>query len=216
MTEDEVSRMANHYREMSEIELMDVARAYDGLQEPAQNLLREEFGRRGLEPPLIDEDDPLPTHQTSVTVAKYRDLSEAIVARSVLESAGLDCYLQDENTIRMDWLWSNLLGGLRLQVAERDVGTAQDLLSQPRPESIEFAEEPDFEQPVCPKCNSLEVVLDSGNGRKVASASWLILGIPIPTPSKHTGEQVWHCLSCGCKWIDDEQPDDAPASDSVG
>ena len=215
MTQDEINELAKLYSEMSETELMDVARAYDGLQEPAQALLREEFTRRGLEPPLIEEDDPLPAHQELVTVAKYRDLSEAIVARSVLESAGLACFLQDENTIRMEWAWSNLLGGLRLQVAEEDVEAATDLLSQPRPESIVFAEGPDFDQPICPKCQSTDVVIDSG-GRKAAVAGWLILGFPIPTPSLHKSDKAWHCLDCGCKWIDDERPWDTPSADPLG
>ena len=109
MTEEELNLIATHYGEMSETELMKVARAYDGLQEEAKTLLREEFNHRSLEPPLIEEETPERIHQTLVTVARYRDLSEAIVARSVLESAGLFCFLQDENTIRMDWDGRTLL-----------------------------------------------------------------------------------------------------------
>ena len=115
---------------------MKVARAYDGLQEEAKTLLRDEFSRRSLEPPLIEEEAPELIHQTLTTVARYRDLSEAIVARSVLESAGLFCFLQDENTIRLDWGWSNALGGLRLQVGAQDADRALELLSRPRPKPL--------------------------------------------------------------------------------
>jgi len=204
MTEEELNLIATHYGEMSETELMKVARAYDGLQEEAKTLLRDEFSRRSLEPPLIEEETPERIHQTLVTVARYRDLSEAIVARSVLESAGLFCFLQDENTIRMDWGWSNALGGLRLQVAAQDADRARELLSQPRPETIEFAEGPQFEQPQCPQCESPKIELHGGP-TKAATVSLLVFGLPLPTRSKHRNEEVWHCLNCGCTWIDDEE-----------
>jgi hypothetical protein len=205
MTEDELNLIATHYGEMSDTELMKVAHAYEGLQERAQALLRDEFSRRSLEPPLIEEAAPELIHQTLVTVARYRDLSEAIVARSVLESAGLFCFLQDENTIRMDWGWSNALGGLRLQVAEHDAARAYELLSQPRPETIEFAEGPHFEQPVCPQCESPTIELHGGP-TKAATVSLLVFGVPLSTRSKHHNEEVWHCLDCGCTWMDDEEP----------
>jgi hypothetical protein len=52
----------------------------------------------------------------------------------VLESAGIPCYLRDENAVRMDWFYSNLLGGIRLQVREEDRAAAEALLHQPIPE----------------------------------------------------------------------------------
>lgn len=45
--------LAAQYARMSESELMDLARSYDGLLEVAQAALRAEFARRGLEPPLV-------------------------------------------------------------------------------------------------------------------------------------------------------------------
>jgi hypothetical protein len=51
-----------------------------------------------------------------VTIRHYRDLSEAIVARSLLESCGIDAYLGDENLVRLAWQLSNLVGGIGLQV----------------------------------------------------------------------------------------------------
>jgi hypothetical protein len=42
---------------------------------------------------------------------RYRDMPAAFVERSALENAGIQCFLQDDNVVRMDWLWSNALGG---------------------------------------------------------------------------------------------------------
>jgi hypothetical protein len=44
----------------------------------------------------------------------------AFVERSALESAAIQCFLQDDNVVRMDWLWSNALGGIKLLVREKD------------------------------------------------------------------------------------------------
>ena len=145
-----------------------------------------------------------------MTVAKYRDLSEAIVARAALESADIPCFLKDENMIRMDWGYSNFLGGLRLQVPEPDVARAQEILSEPRPESIDFAEEPGFEQPTCPKCGSADIELDSPS-RSAAIAALYLFSLPLPARSKYPGKEAWHCLTCGTRWLDDEEP---PSADS--
>jgi hypothetical protein len=206
MTQADHDHIRQEYGEMSETELMDVARAYDGLQPEAQTLLREEFDRRSLQPPLIEEEAEF-AYQHLVTVAKYRDLSEAIVARAALESADIPCFLKDENMIRMDWGYSNFLGGLRLQVPEENVVRAQEVLSQPRPDTIDFAEEPGFEQPTCPKCGSAHIELDSPS-RSAAIAVLYLFNLPIPSRSKHPGKEAWHCVTCGNTWLDQ---DPAPA-----
>ncbi len=144
------------------------------------------------------EEDPLAPHALSnvTTIRQYRDQAEAIIARSVLESAGIGCYLRGENTIRTDWLWSNLMGGIRLQVAAEDVEAAEAVLSQPIPESISVPGEPDYEQPKCPKCGSLDTSLNNLEAR-VGAASMLVLGFPLPNP---VDTDDWHCLNCGCDW----------------
>jgi hypothetical protein len=213
MPSEEHQRIRQRFADMSETELIAVARSYGGLRPDAQALLREEFSRRSLEPPLIEEDtelveeEPELAYQHLVTVATYRDLSEGIVARAALEAADIPCLLKDENMIRMDWGYSNFLGGLRLQVPEQDAAKAHEILSAPRPESIDFAEDPGFEQPTCPKCGSTDIDLQKPRRTNLA---WLwFFGIPSPSRSKHPGKEVWHCLTCGCTWLDDEQPSPA-------
>ena len=108
------------YRSASDNQLLELALAYDSLTEHAQTVLRAEFARRCLEPPEIPDEPQAPEFQRLVTVRQYRDLAEAQVAKGVLDSAGIACYLRDENALRMQWVWSNLLGGVRLQVNEKD------------------------------------------------------------------------------------------------
>ena len=188
-------------KQMSNEELRRVATEYDSLTDQAQLLLRGEFAHRSMEAPLADE-EPEPWQLNGVaTIRQYRDQGEAMLARSVLESAGISCFLRDENTVRIDWLWSNLMGGIRLQVAEQDAAAAEAILSQPIPSRIQQAGDADYEQPRCPKCRSLDITFETLD-RKVAATSLLILGIPLPSPIERDS---WLCHKCGTKWTDDHE-----------
>jgi hypothetical protein len=195
---------AENYAQMSAPELLHLAAAYDSLVEPAQDALRAEFTRRKMEPPLI-EDEVLDSERL-VTVRRYRDTSEAIVARSVLQSAGLYCFLRDENLVRLDWQVSNFIGGMSLQVRPEDQAMAEELLSQPVPPSIEYGAieheagadaQAEYVQPHCPRCGSIEVTFE-GADRSAAITSTFMLGLPLPL-----GGESWRCAACGCRWSDD-------------
>lgn len=184
---------AERYSGMSETELVELARGYDSLNDDAQSALRAEFSRRRLEPPLIEENDegggrPL------VTIARYRDLSEGIVARSLLESAGIAAELRDENLIRLDWQISNFIGGLRLQVESSEEVAAREILAQPVPEEFHFGGLAEYEQPRCPRCGSVEITFE-GASRGAALASLYVLGVPLPV-----GRESWRCGACGARW----------------
>ena len=188
---------------MSETELMHLARAYDDLTDAAQMALRGEFDRRGLEPPLIEEEDAPTTNAAEpdmVTVGQYRDMPEAFVARATLEEAGIECFLRDENIVRMDWLWSNLIGGMRLQVAAKDEVAAREVLSEPMPAQFDVDSGEEFVQPACPKCGSRDVVANDPD-RKVLAVSMLI---NLPLPHRRPAGAEWHCMECGCVWADEE------------
>ncbi|HEY2003015.1 MAG TPA: DUF2007 domain-containing protein [Acidobacteriaceae bacterium] len=133
--------LAKTYRSASDKELLGLALTYDSLTEVAQNALRAEFARRRLEPPIIPDPAPEAELLPVVTVQQYRDLTEAQLAMGVLESAGIPCYLRDENTVRTQWLWSNLMGGIRLQVREEDRAAAEALLQQPIPDRTPIDDE---------------------------------------------------------------------------
>ena len=46
-----------------------------------------------------------------------------------MEDAGVAAYLRDENTIQWDWLYSNMLGGVKVDVADEDVDAAKAVLA---------------------------------------------------------------------------------------
>jgi hypothetical protein len=141
--DEEHERLVTLYSGMSDLELQKVGKNPAALTDWAFEALRDEMKKRGLE--WAGYDMPLPsqmmrseTAQKSiddsgnrpVILRRYRDMPEAFVERSVLEDAGIECVLQDDNTLRMDWFWSNAMGGIKLVVREKDAQEAEELLSQ--------------------------------------------------------------------------------------
>jgi hypothetical protein len=188
--------LAAQYAQMSEMELMELARSYDGLQEIAQAALRAEFARRGLEPPLLEEPGKWEFRHL-VTVRRCRDIAEAYLERSLLETAGIQSWIADEHLVRMDWFYSNMVGGMRLQVDEHDEAAAREILDGGVPETIAFGEEQVFVQPTCPKCGSSEIALGGGTEAGRSLVALYVMAIPVP-PRK----AVWHCDTCGARWED--------------
>jgi hypothetical protein len=122
--------------------------------------------------------DPEKKRQQLIELRQFRDLPEALLAKSVPESAGIECFLGDETMVRMDWLWSNLLGGVKLWVRQTDADAATDLLNQSIPEGFEVEGVGEYKQPRCPHCQSVDVSFEAMN-KPVAYGSFF-LGVPFP------------------------------------
>jgi hypothetical protein len=152
-----------------------------------------------MRPPSNPSFDRVGSNESAnlVSIRRYRDLSEAIVARSLIESAGIFCFLRDENFARLEWQVSNLIGGIRLQVPAEDAEAATELLDQPVPESFSFEGVDDYQQPHCPKCQSVDISFE-GSSRKAALASLYLFALPVPL-----GTASWFCNHCECRWTDD-------------
>jgi len=132
-------------------------------------------------------------NQRFLVLRRFRDLSPALLFRGLLDSAGVECSLADENTIRMDWFWSNLLGGVKLCVRKADADSAASLLSQGVPEKFDVEGVGEYQQPRCPKCRSLEISFQGLN--KPVDYTRAFLGGHLP----HS-RSLWECDSCGCQW----------------
>jgi hypothetical protein len=65
--------------------------------------------------------------QELVTIRQFGDMSEALLAKGCLESAGIECFLTDVNVTRLEWPLSR---GMRLQVKPGDAETALAMLEQ--------------------------------------------------------------------------------------
>jgi hypothetical protein len=129
------------------------------------------------------------------TIRQYRDLSEAIVARCLLESGGIAVELRDENLVRLDWQVSNFIGGIRLQVENEDAADAIAILDAPAPATIDYDEEyTPYAQPQCPQCESFHITFE---GSSRGSALLLLFAFSLPSP---VGHKTWICEDCGHRW----------------
>jgi|SRR6185437_7089336 len=114
-----------------------------------------------------------------ITVGNYSGLPEAELAQGILNAAGIESVLVDENVGRMlPWI---VVGGFKLQVNKDDADAAVGLLSS----SIATGN-----PGRCPNCDSAEIALDeSASSGDTASSG---------TPAE--GQRSWECKSCGYCW----------------
>jgi hypothetical protein len=138
-------------------------------------------------PPSLDD-------QKIVSIRRFRDFSEAIVARAALEGSSIPCFLRNENTVRIDWQISNAIGGIRLDVLESDIDAAEAVLL-PIDTNNEAVIASEF---VCPECGSQEIHRKHRWGG-LAVASIMTLGFSFQREQKG-----WVCDACTAAWTDDE------------
>jgi len=113
-----------------------------------------------------------------------------------LEEEGIRAWLQDENTVTIDPILSNAIGGIKLMVYHEQVPRAQELLMEM---------EHEYKQAVkCPRCGSTNVhfVTQTSNPANWLSAiaSWLFGNYAVSV------KQVYHCFDCDYEF--DNLPDE--------
>jgi hypothetical protein len=204
----EANRLAKLYADMSDGQLEKVAAQSAELTGEARQALRDEIAKRKLSIEVADPPPQVflePELQEWVRVKRYRDLRQADIGKSVLDSSGIESLLVDHNVIRMDWFWSNLIGGVRLIVRPEDTDEANALLRQPILEQFDYAAGETFEQPRCPKCNSLDIAFESIHEGIGYASAWLI-GLPLLIRS-----EKWICNACDARWVEEDDEPSEPA-----
>ncbi len=63
-----------------------------------------------------------------ITVATFAHTLDAHLAKTRLESEGIDCVLTNEHIASMNWVWPLAIGGVGLQVRESDAERAAEIL----------------------------------------------------------------------------------------
>ena len=126
-----------------------------------------------------------------VTVASYPDAIQAHLAKGLLESEGIPAFLLNEQHISLNWLVSNALGSVKLQVPASQSKQAREIL--------ETVNKGGFQSPgeavlTCPVCGSKDVMEAKGSYR-VAFFSLFFLHLPLPFK-----RNVFKCLACNHRW----------------
>ena len=126
-----------------------------------------------------------------ITIARYSFPYEAHIAKAKLESEGIVAFVADEHTINANWIYSDALGGVRLQVPAQNVERAVEMLE------FDCSEQLDAEIPVdarrCFECGSSR--LDHfTKGKRIAFMIFAVLHFPL-WPFK----RKLKCADCGAE-----------------
>lgn len=114
-----------------------------------------------------------------------------------LEAGGVPAYLDNENLVQMDWMFSDATGGVRVLIAEEDFERAQEILAEIPLESGSS------ERPLCPRCSSSETAPDE-RPRRWAFLSLLLLGFPLMI-----SKTKWRCHHCRHGWNEKNRAKDS-------
>jgi len=203
----EYLRVRDHYRELTDGELLILARQPSDLTDVAQHALASELSSRSLkpeaekpavatrpEPPIEIQDPTDPNYDEDkrlVTICTVWSLADALQLQNLLDTAGIPFYIGPEKATAVDAVISNFADGLNFQIMSIGVPWARQAMRSYIP-ADDRAQEPEEELDQasvrCPKCHSCEVVL---------AETELVRDGALPQRFK------WTCDECGSHWEDD-------------
>jgi DNA-directed RNA polymerase subunit M/transcription elongation factor TFIIS len=196
---EELRRLEELYAQMSEDELRALADNVNDLTEIAQQALRAEMSKRGLEMQARDApaDELAAMADDLIDVWEAKDMREGRLLKDFLQSAGLASCLVPDDVKSVDESKKNSDEGVTVKVMERDFQRARNVieayfagLKELHPSTpLEPGDETEYVAR-CPKCHSPDIVFQ----RLDAEAA----GTPVANPKFN-----WSCDACGHQWQDD-------------
>ena len=122
-----------------------------------------------------------------VAVWSYDNYVPAHIAMGRLKEEGIECWLKDENTVTIDPIIANAVGGIKLMVEEEKAEKAWKLLTRLQEEyKASF---------VCSKCGSSNIELVSTPRKTI---NWLsAISTFLFSNYALTVDKVYHCFDCG-------------------
>ena len=146
-------------------------------------------------------ENPNSGQEELITVANFSHPTEADPVVAWLESEGIECFLTNEHTVTMNWLYSNAIGGVGVQVKAADAERANEILQvvlnpdtvggEPVPADSETDQGSNAASDMrCPQCGSENVYYEKFS-RRLVFASWVLLTVPLPF-----FRRKWRCREC--------------------
>ena len=130
-----------------------------------------------------------------VVYQSYIDPIKAHIIKGLLVSCGIECFLSDEHMVTVNLMYSQALGGVKLNVFQRDIEQINTLLKAEQIEPItDLTGNKDEFGVHCPQCNSSNVSYGGSVNRKFGYRHLfipIILGLYPCTMRK-----AYHCFDC--------------------
>jgi hypothetical protein len=200
-------RLSEHYRQMTDGELLDLAGQKFSLTRTAQQILQQELSSPRLQigevlPPEsaapqdnLEDDDPYAEERRLVEIRTVYSSRDALQLQRILDVAGIPFYIGPEKATGVADVTSDFTKGLPVRIMSVGwpyaYGPLQSYLPKDEPpeEKIEI---PTNSAMRCPRCRSTEVIF------KRLVRQPLSPGNDTPPPKFE-----WTCTDCGKEWQDD-------------
>jgi hypothetical protein len=121
-----------------------------------------------------------------VTIRRFHNYFSAHILKTKFEEAGVLCYLFDENTMTINPIIGNAVGGIRLVVSEDEQQRAMELL--------DLFDKEYLENTTCPECRKghfIQVPKQSTENIFTAILTWLFSSYAV------SATNVYKCSNCG-------------------
>ncbi|RYU91550.1 DUF2007 domain-containing protein [Mucilaginibacter terrigena] len=132
-----------------------------------------------------------------ITFEHYYDPMLAHIIRTKLEDNGIHCFIADENTLVVNPILNNAIGGIKLKIFARDLERCREILAQSGDlhEQDHFEIDEETHSPViCPYCGSSNVNYGPATEKK---ANWLVMIISmLLMVMPFYARKAWHCFNC--------------------
>lgn len=135
-----------------------------------------------------------------VTLQSFNNYIDAHIVMGRLEEDGINCWLKDENTVTIDPILTNAVGGIKIMVYAAQAERAKKII-----ETIAAEKK---QRQACPFCGSHNIEYVStpkkvGNWLSVLfGLFWSNFAMPVET--------TYHCFDCGKEF---EEPAEIESSD---
>ena len=129
-----------------------------------------------------------------VFLRSYDNYVSAHIAMGRLQEDGIVCWLKDENTVTIDPILTNAIGGIKLMVEATQAERAADILKE-----IQLQ----YKQTItCPRCGLHNIELVS-TPRKASNWVMALFGFFAGSYAL-SAEKVNHCFDCGKEFPPEE------------
>lgn len=200
-------RLAEHYRQMSDEELIELAQNSAELTELAQSALHQEISTRRLsisspeeprkpqlEPASSESDDEYAEDRRLVELCKVWSHDDALKLQKLLNGADIPFFIGPERATSADRVSSRFSDGVEVRVMAIGLPWARAVMNSYFPADEPAEQEAESEEDVeihCPKCHSTDVVFGQLDDESEENDGAF--------PDKFD----WTCASCGYAWEDD-------------
>lgn len=129
-----------------------------------------------------------------VVYETFIDPIKANIVKGLLESYDIECFLADENMVTLNAMYSQAIGGVKLNVFEKDIDRINALLKAENSNSESISDEKEEVGMICPNCNSHNV--GYGGSVKKKFSVWTALFFSLLSMYPFYQKKAFHCFDC--------------------